>query len=291
MPKILITGSAGQLGVDCMDVLSGHNVRGLDLPHIDITSKDSVTRAIMEFKPDILVNCAAYTAVDKAESDEELCRAVNADGPAILASECRENNIYLIHVSTDYVFSGDRDIPEPWLETDEANPCTVYGKTKREGEMAIQASGCDYAILRTAWLYGAHGKNFLKTMLRLAMADSEKTIRVVDDQFGCPTWSYNLATQIKQLVECTEKPTGLFHAVSQGYTTWYGFAKEFLTLMNVPFKMEPCTTADYPTPARRPQNSILENAALKKCGICVMDDWKNALNGFTKANRLLLIQH
>jgi dTDP-4-dehydrorhamnose reductase len=289
MARIFIAGSNGQLGTDCQRVFAEHTLLAQDMPEIDITSRDSVTSAMNEFKPDFLINCAAYTAVDKAESDESLCHAVNAVGPAVLARECKLNGTFLVHISTDYVFSGDRAVPEPWLETDVPSPVTVYGRTKLDGEKAIQSSGCRHAILRTAWLYGAHGKNFPKTMLRLALADPAKTIRVVNDQFGCPTCSMQLALQIKKLIEQPVPPTGLFHAAAQGHTSWYGFAREFLTLMNVPFTMEPCTTADYPTPAHRPANSILENAALKSLGICTMDDWRAALQDFVRQNRNSLI--
>ncbi len=285
MAKILIAGSNGQLGTDCQSVFAEHDLLALDMPEIDITSRDSVASAIIDFKPDVLINCAAYTAVDKAESDQALCHAVNATGPALLAEECKRLGTLLVHISTDYVFSGDKAVPEAWLETDVPSPATVYGRTKLKGEKAIQSSGCRYAILRTAWLYGAHGKNFPKTMLRLALSDPAKTIRVVNDQFGCPTCSMQLALQIKKILDQPVPPTGLFNAAAQGYTTWYGFAREFLTLMNVPYKMEPCTTADYPTPARRPANSILENAKLKNLGLCIMDDWRTALGNFVAQNR------
>lgn len=289
MSRILIAGCNGQLGSDCRQVLKKHDVLGVDLPEINITSASSVGELVRRFNPGFLVNCAAYTAVDKAETDQTLCSAVNAAGPAVLADVCRENNVFLVHVSTDYVFNGRRPVPEAWTESDTPDPTTVYGVTKLAGEQAIIASKCRYAILRTAWLYGAHGKNFPKTMLRLALADPKRTIRVVDDQFGCPTWSLRLAGQIQAIIESPAPPVGLFHAVAQGHTSWYGFASEFLRLMDVPHVIEPCTTADYPTPAKRPLNSILEDAALKSIGLCRMDGWKDALEEFVRENHAALL--
>ena len=156
--RILIAGCNGQLGHDCVATLAAHEILALDVPRIDITSAASVRSHLADFHPDAVVNCAAYTAVDKAESDAALCRAVNAEGPRVLAEACRESGAYLVHVSTDYVFDGRREPPRPWLETDTPGPATVYGQTKLEGEQAIAASGCRHAILRTAWLYGAHGR-------------------------------------------------------------------------------------------------------------------------------------
>jgi len=287
--RILIAGCNGQLGHDCVATLAAHEILALDVPRFDITSAASVRSHLADFHPDAVVNCAAYTAVDKAESDAALCRAVNAEGPRVLAEACRESGAYLVHVSTDYVFDGRREPPRPWLETDTPGPATVYGQTKLEGEQAIAASGCRHAILRTAWLYGAHGKNFPKTMLRLALANPEKPLRVVADQFGCPTWSDRLARQIKTLVEQPEPPQGLFHAVALGHTTWHGFASEFLRLMDVPHTIVPCSTAEYPTPAKRPANSILEDAALAALGLCVMDDWRAALAAYVAAHRDALL--
>lgn len=289
MPRLLIAGCNGQLGNDCVQVFKDHELLPVDLPELDITSPESVRHLIEKFKPNALINCAAYTAVDRAETDIDLCTKVNVGGPAVLAQACADKNVFLVHVSTDYVFNGERPAPRPWLETDQPEPRTVYGKTKLAGEQAIAAAGCRYAILRTAWLYGAHGKNFPKTMLRLALADPTRTIKVVADQYGCPTWSLNLAEQIKALVEAPSPPIGVFHAVSRGNTTWHGFATEFLRLMNVPHTLAPCTTADYPTPAKRPVNSILEDRALDELGLCKMNEWKTSLARYVEQNREALI--
>lgn len=245
--------------------------------------------ALDAFKPHFLINCAAYTAVDQAETNADVCARVNAEGPNVLAKACAIRNVYLIHVSTDYVFNGQRSVPQPWQETDTPDPQTVYGRTKLAGERAVAAAGGHYAVLRTAWLYGATGKNFPKTMLRLALANPARTIRVVNDQHGCPTSAYELSRQIKALVDAPERPVGIFHAVAREHTTWYGFADAFLRLMNVPYSLEPCSTAEYPTPAMRPANSILENQALEARGLCVMNNWEDALAQFVHQNHDALL--
>jgi dTDP-4-dehydrorhamnose reductase len=280
MQKILIVGSNGQLGHDCLEVFKENNVIGLDLPEIDITSLESLCSVININKPDVIVNCAAYTNVDAAENDEENAWKVNALGPKNLAKICNEKKIFLLHISTDYVFAGNRSLPEASIESDATAPVSVYGTTKLEGENAVAAETSDYAILRTAWLYGIHGKNFLKTMLRLAEEDSERVIRVVSDQYGSPTFSRTLAKQIKEVVEY--RATGIFHAAGEGYCSWYDLAKTFLEQYGIPFKMEACTSDEYPTAAKRPTNSILENRRLKELKINVMVDWRVDLAEFTK---------
>ena len=280
MRKVLIVGANGQLGHDCIDAFQHSNVIGLDLPDIDITSLESLYSVINIHNPDVIVNCAAYTNVDGAENDEKTARLVNALGPKNLSKVANEKNIFLVHISTDYVFAGNRQLPEPSFESDPTGPVSVYGITKLEGELAVAAETSDYAILRTAWLYGIHGKNFLKTMLRLAKENPERVIKVVSDQYGSPTFSKTLAKQIKKVVE--NRATGVFHATGEGYCSWYELAKTFLEQYGIPFKMEPCTSDEYPTPAKRPSNSILENKRLKDLNINVMIDWKVDLAEFTK---------
>ena len=279
--KILIIGHKGQLGTDCMSVL-GKKAGGIDLPDIDIADRFQCLEQLNKCQPEVIVNCAAYTAVDACENDP-VCWKVNADGPKHLAEWTAANGAFLVHISTDYVFDGNRPLFEALVETDSPAPVSEYGKSKLAGEQAVLESGADAAILRTAWLYGAHGKNFLKTMLRLALQNPEREIRVVNDQFGSPTWSYTLARQIAAVVDA--KATGIFHATSEGYCSWYDLAGRFLQLMNVPHCMVPCTTAEYPTPARRPKNSILENGLLKRQGLNVFDNWDAELNGFVQKYR------
>jgi len=284
MNRTLIIGHKGQLGTDCLSVLPG--VSGVDLPEIDITDRGQCFEKLNALRPEIIVNCAAYTAVDACESDAR-CWKVNADGPRYLAEWAAANGAFLVHVSTDYVFSGTRPLFEASVETDITGPVSEYGKSKLAGEQAVLGSGADAAILRTAWLYGVHGKNFLKTMLRLALQNPEREIRVVNDQFGSPTCSHTLARQISAVID--SRATGVFHATSEGYCSWFDLASRFLKLMNVPHRIAPCTTADYPTPARRPANSILENARLKELGLNLFDDWETELERFVRAHRDSLI--
>ncbi len=273
--KILVTGGFGQLGWDCREVFAQHEVLALDLPNLDITDPDSIDGVLTLWRPDAIVNCAAYTAVDRAETDVAKSWRVNREGPALLASRAKAHGLFLVHVSTDYVFDGVRPVPQPYLETDTPNPSSVYGKSKLAGEREILEKDPRHAILRTAWLYGSHGYNFLKTILRRAVHDPQKGLRVVSDQFGTPTWSRRLAEQILAVLEADA--AGLFHASGEGYCSWFDFAKEFISLMRLDCEVRPCTTADYPTPTVRPANSILENAALKKAGLHRMRDWREDL--------------
>jgi dTDP-4-dehydrorhamnose reductase len=286
--KILIAGSKGQLGYDSLEVLGGkHALLGLDLPDLDIASAASVETVAGRFAPEVIINCAAYTKVDAAETERDLARRVNVEGPQILAAWCARHGAFLVHVSTDYVFDGQRTPPAPYLESDSPAPQCYYGATKLEGEQAVAASGATHAILRTAWLYGINGQNFLKTMLRLAKKAPDKPIRVVNDQHGSATWSRRLALQIEQVIQ--KRATGLFHATAEGHGTWYDVACRFLRAVNVPHQVIPITTAEYPTPARRPANSILENARLKAAGINVMAPWNEDVEEFARTYRERLL--
>ena len=290
--RILITGCRGQLGTDCAAVLSAHELRLCDLPQTDIADDACLAALFDDFRPEAVVNCAAWTAVDAAEKEEERAARANRDGPATLAAHCRRTGALLVHVSTDYVLPGDLPVPQAADETAAPAPRSAYGRTKLAGERAILESGCSATILRTAWLYGAHGRNFPKTMLRLALANPENTARVVADQWGCPTWSLRLARQIAAVVEApaAKRPLGVCHAVAQGFTNWAEFADEFLTLVGVPHKITPCTTAEYPSPATRPANSILNDRRLREAGLLVMDDWRAALRQFVEENRAELLK-
>lgn len=281
--NILLTGAHGQLGKDCVRVFGRDPQTQLtctDLPEVDIADAACVDALLTRVQPDAVINCAAYTAVDKAESDAAACDRANRLGPAVLGAACAARGIRLLHVSTDYVFSGDRSVPEPWLEGDDPAPRTVYGETKLAGERALLESGADVTILRTAWLYGIYGRNFPRTMLKLARKNPEDSARVVADQWGCPTWSFQLAEQLRAVLTAPNAPRGVCHAVNQGYTNWFHFAETFLTLLDVPHHFTPCTTADYPTPAQRPANSILRDARLEEAGLLVMQDWRIALSRF-----------
>lgn len=287
--KTLVLGANGQLGRDCLECLPAGSAVGLDLPDIDITSADSIARALDAHAPGAVVNCAAFTAVDKAESCEEAARTVNAIAPGLVGRECARRGIRVVHISTDYVFDGLREPPTPYVETDAPAPLSAYGRTKREGEERLLDSGAHAAILRTAWLYGAHGRNFPKTMLRLALAHPTRPLRVVDDQWGSPTWSWRLARQIATVLAASTFPQGVFHATAHGFTTWHVFAETFLRAMGCDAQVLPCATADYPTPARRPRNSILDNAALTRLGLDTMADWRDDVLTFASRHHDALL--
>ena len=282
--KILITGARGQLGQDCAKVLGTENtVYGFSSQDLDISNHDQVKQHFQVIKPDLIINCAAYTAVDKCETDQKNCWRVNAEGAGIIASICAENKARMIHISTDYVFDGNKSVPQPYKEKDPVHPLSQYGASKQAGEEKIRNRLENYLILRTAWLYGIGGPNFLKTMLRLVVSDPNRTIRVVNDQYGSLTWTHRLALQIKTLL--TSDVTGTFHATAEGHSTWYDGAKLFLEAMNVPFTLEPCSTEDYPTPARRPTNSILANNHLEKNSLNRMVPWEEDVITFANQFR------
>jgi len=287
--KIFITGSRGQLGTDALEVLGAHHdVTGMDLPELDIADSQSAHGRLGAFAPDVIVNCAAYTKVDAAETERDAARRANVEGPRVLAAFAARSGGRLIHVSTDYVFDGLRPPPQPYVETDATRPACYYGVTKLEGERAALESGARVAILRTAWMYGRQGSNFLKTMLRLATADPRRVIRVVNDQFGSPTWSHRLAQQIDRVID--RGGEGVYHATAEGCCTWYDLARLFLQLMGVEHGIEPCATAEYPTPARRPANSILENSRLKAAGMNVMAAWDEDVREFVRRHRDRLLE-
>ncbi|WP_136807941.1 dTDP-4-dehydrorhamnose reductase [Desulfosediminicola flagellatus] len=286
--KIVIIGSKGQLGRDCCDILSQDNsVVGCDIPTVDIGDQKSVDNYITETNPDVIINCAAYTAVDACESEQELAWRVNATGPEFLAKAANRHKSRLIHISTDYVFDGKLAPPAAYKEQDKTNPLSEYGRSKLAGEKAVIAHAENHLILRTAWLYSPYGGNFLKTMLRLTLADGDREIKVVNDQYGSLTWSYTLALQIQKLL--SPDIQGIVHTTSDGYSTWYEAACYFLDIMGVKHNLKPCTTADYPTPAHRPANSILSNSRLDEAGISSFASWQEHLDTFVDKYREQLL--
>ena len=287
--NILITGAGGQLGQDCIRVMQGaHDVHGYTSRQLDITDRKQVQREINARHPAVVVNCAAYTAVDNCETEAEACSAVNEQGAANLAQACSAIGSRLIHISTDYVFDGNKPVPEAYSEEDQVAPLSVYGKTKLAGEQKIARHMDDFLILRTAWLYGMGGKNFLKTMLRLAVADPKRTVRVVNDQYGSLTWTSSLARQIERVLDSTI--TGIAHATAEDYCTWFTGAKYFLEAMEIPFSLAPCSTKEYPTPAHRPTNSIIANNRLKQHGLHLMQSWQHDIDDFVALYRNDLLQ-
>ncbi len=286
--NIIISGAGGQLGYDlCRKLRTKHEVQPYNSKELDITSATQIKKILTGNKIDVLVNCAAYTGVDSCEEEREKCFAVNATGPKLLSEYCRENNIRLIHISSDYVFDGQKKEPAPYTENEPTNPVSCYGRSKLAGEENIIKTMDNYLIIRTAWLYGINGHNFLKTMLRLAIKQPTKQIKVVNDQFGSLTWTFNLAEQIEQLIESNLK--GIIHATAEGSTTWHDGACYFLEKMGIKHNITPCSTKEYPTPARRPQNSILDNSVLKAHKANLMEQWQTSMDKFIEKHKQRLI--
>jgi dTDP-4-dehydrorhamnose reductase len=287
--KILVTGSNGQLGTDTAAILRvSHDVLAMGRAELDITDSAAVETVVEGFRPAVILNCAAYTRVDDCEVQQALAFAVNVTGPKNLALCVQKHCGTLIHISTDYVFDGLRAVPNPYVEDDEPAPVSYYGQTKLESERVIQDVTDRYLIVRTAWIYGAMGRNFPKTILRLALKDPQKEIRVVNDQFGSLTWSFRLARQIERLIEVDGR--GIYHATAEGYGTWYEVAATFLRRKGVAHRVSPCTSDQYPTRAVRPRNSIMENQRLKEAGINGMRPWEEDLEQFIALFRDRLIR-
>lgn len=277
--KVLICGKSGQLGSDCVEVLrQKFEVIAPDEKEFDITNSEAVESITHSVSPDVIVNCAAYTMVDACETERELAWNINVRGPENLASAASKYGARIIHISSDYVFDGKKRVPETYTEGDEPGPISYYGITKLESELAVRKQTDKHVIVRTAWIYGINGRNFLKTMLRLSITNSGKALKVVNDQFGSPTWSYRLAEQLGRLIEVNAMST--YHASSEGYCTWYELAKYFLEKMDIKHNLIPCGTDEYPTPAARPKNSILENCRLKEEKLNLMQYWRNDVDTF-----------
>ncbi len=286
--KILVTGGKGQLGTDCVRVFrETHEVLAIDLDELDITRLADLEALIQKFMPNIIINCAAYTQVDNCEIEKDLAWNVNVTGTENLVRCLKKQGGRLIHISTDYVFDGRKKIPEPYVEKDQPNPISYYGKTKYESEKVVRSASERHVIVRPAWMYGVNGHNFLKTMLKLALKNPENEIRVVDDQYGSPTWSYGLALQIQRIIETDAGE--IYHATAEGYCTWFELAGYFLNKMQVPHTIIPCTSEEYPTRAQRPKNSILENRHLKEKGINIMAQWQEDIDQFVSRFREKLI--
>lgn len=287
--NILITGSGGQLGQDCCKrLLDKHLLTACTSAELDITQPQQVEAVFAQKTPDVVINCGAYTAVDRCEEEQERCRRVNRTGPKILARQCAGKGCRLIHISTDYVFSGNKKIPSPYLEEDIPSPLSIYGESKLAGEQAIAEELDNHLIIRTAWLYGIGNANFLKTILRLSLADPGRTLKVVNDQFGSLTWTARLAEQIENVLSC--RLTGIVHATAEGFSSWYEGAIFFLQAMGIEPKITPCTTAEYPTLAHRPANSILENARLKEAGLNAMLPWQEDVKNFVSEHKEVLLK-
>jgi dTDP-4-dehydrorhamnose reductase len=279
--KILLTGATGQVGYELERSLQAlGEVVAVDRTRMDLSDLDQVRSVVRAVRPQLIVNPAAYTAVDKAESEPELAHRVNALAPGVMAEEARVLGAAMVHYSTDYVFDGSKQ--GAYLETDATGPINVYGQSKLAGEQAIAATGIPHLILRTSWVYGNRGKNFLLTMLRLAAERNE--LRVVADQHGAPTWSRTIADTTAAILaqarsggaQWWENNTGIYHLSAQNHTTWHGFTQAIVDNAGLACRVLPITSAEYPVPARRPVNSIMCSEKLMR-NLARLPDWEQAL--------------
>jgi len=284
--KILLTGKTGQIGEELNNIVGDlGNLITVDKEQLDLSKPNSIEPVILDIKPDIIINTAAYTAVDKAEEEPDLAMTVNALAPGLLAKAARKVGAGLIHYSTDYVFDGCSEIP--YQEEDLPNPLNVYGKTKLGGEKAIAEVGVPFLIIRTSWVYSLHGKNFLRTIKKLA--EERDIIQVVDDQIGAPTWARSVALKTHQILkQCLNKKwletkdpslSGIYHLTCQGKTSWHGFAREVLNMSNTSQNIQliAIPTSDYPVPTVRPPNSLLNNEKIQRVFDLDMPHWEVAL--------------
>ena len=286
MKNILVTGCNGQLGNEMQLLAAGHpefNYFFTDVKELDITDEKAVKSFVGMHEIDCIVNCAAYTAVDKAESDEALCRKLNAEAPKLLAEAMKEVDGLLVQISTDYVFGGD-PYNTPCREEQKGTPTGVYGKTKLEGEKNIEAVGCDYVIIRTAWLYSEFGKNFVKTMLNLTA--TKPKLNVVFDQAGTPTYAYDLAMVIKNILADYEKEcpkdgyskNGIYHFSNEGVCSWFDFTKKIAELAgNTECDIQPCHSDEFPSPVKRPAYSVLDKTKIKQTFGVKVPYWTDSL--------------
>ena len=281
--KILVFGRVGQVGWELRHKLAClGQVYSVDFPEIDFSKPETIRDAIRAAQPTVIVNAAAYTAVDKAEATPEPAWDINATGPGVIAEEAKRAGALMVHYSTDYVYDGSKQ--GGWVETDAPNPLNVYGKTKLAGDEAIAAAGGDYLIFRTSWVYGARGANFLLTMLRLAKDRPE--LRIVDDQTGSPTTSETIAQVTANVLAQVLSPagdglagrSGVYHLTNSGATTWFGFATEFLSKQTRCPKLIPIPASEYPLPAVRPVNSVLSCEKLAETFGVQMPSWELALD-------------
>jgi dTDP-4-dehydrorhamnose reductase len=283
-PRLLVIGKIGQVGWELRRTLAPlGSLVCVDFPEIDLTDPASIRKWVRETSPSVVINAAAYTAVDKAETESDRCNKINGVAPSILAEEAKRIGALLVHYSTDYVYDGSKS--QPYVETDGPSPLSAYGHSKLAGDQAIIASGVPHLIFRLCWVYGARGQNFMLTVMRLAR-EREK-LRIVSDQFGCPTWSRMIAETtalaLKQVLASASPAqfTGIYHLAASGHTNWHGFASSIVDLMPADQKkcqqVEPITTAEYPLPARRPAYSVLSCEKLKRTFGLQLPPWDESL--------------
>lgn len=276
--RFLVTGVKGQLGHDVMEELDlrGHEGVGVDIEEMDVTDAKTVDRVIKEAKADGVIHCAAYTAVDAAEDNEELCTKINADGTEFIAKVCQELDLPLMYISTDYVFDGEGE--RPWEPEDSCHPLNVYGQSKYLGEQAVQKYLDKYYIVRIAWVFGVSGNNFIKAMLNKAKTTNRVT--VVSDQVGSPTYTRDLAVLLVDMMETDRY--GIYHATNEGICTWYEFAKEIFAQAGIDMEVVPISADEYPAKAKRPHNSRMEKNKLDTAGFRRLPAWQDALKRYLK---------
>ena len=274
--RVLVTGVKGQLGYDVMRELEkrGHTGIGVDVEEMDITDAVKVEQVIKAADVETVIHCAAYTAVDAAEDNEDICRRINADGTENIARVCKELDLKMIYISTDYVFNGEGT--RPWEPDDERQPLNVYGETKYEGELAVEKYLEKYYIVRIAWVFGVNGKNFIKTMLKLSETHPE--LNVVNDQTGSPTYTRDLAVLLVDMAE--REAYGRYHATNEGLCTWYDFAKEIFRQAGKEIVIHPVTSEQFPSKAKRPHNSRLNKDKLEENGFHRLPTWQDALGRY-----------
>lgn len=271
--RVLVTGANGQLGSE-LRLVASVDYLFTDIAELDISNEDAVIAFVERHGINTIINCAAYTNVDRAEEEPEVAKRVNTTAVALLARVARRYNARLIHISTDYVF-GAEVFDTPIAESTTPAPLGVYGRTKLLGERFIEESGCDYVIIRTSWLYSTYGKNFVKTILRLA--EEREELRVVNDQIGSPTYAKDLASVIVQICEREGFESGVYHYSNRGEISWYDFAQAIVEIGGVKCRVTPCTTAEYGAKAPRPAYSVLDTTKICKALRCDIPDWRDSL--------------
>lgn len=276
--SMIVTGSKGQLGYDVIRELSKRgykNILGIDIEDLDITNEEDVNQFFKKNNPTVIVHCAAYTAVDKAEDNIDLCMNVNVNGTKYLVEQAKKYSSKFVYISTDYVFDGYKQLP--YEINDEPNPKSTYGKSKYLGELETIKYEKHF-IVRISWVFGKNGSNFVKSILRLGK--EREFLNIVDDQVGSPTYTYDLSKLLIDLIETNK--FGIYHATNEGSCTWYGFTKEIFRLANINIPIHPISTSDYPTKAKRPMSSMMNKSKLDENGFIRLPEWKNALERYLK---------
>jgi len=282
--KVLVTGVKGQLGYDVVRELEkrGHTAVGVDIDEMDITDAAAVERVLTETQPEAVIHCSAFTAVDRAEDETELCRRVNVDGTENIAKICKKLDCKMLYLSTDYIFSGDGE--RPWEPDDEASPLNAYGQSKYDGELALKKYVDKYFIVRISWVFGINGNNFIKTMLRLGRENG--AVKVVDDQIGSPTYTYDLSRLLVDMIESDRY--GAYHATNEGICSWYEFAKEIFRAAGMnDVSVTPVKSGEFPVKAKRPKNSRMSKEKLVANGFSLLPAWQDAVARYIKELNLL----